>query len=363
LQIAAVGLFLGICSLAFWLGRIHYGHGRENGGLEIPQQHLDFGSVWAQHDFQMILELRNTSNQMVEVSGFLASCACVSIEPSSVVLAPGDSTQLRATPDLTTKRVLRSALSQVPYVERIVPQIVGARTKPRGWTLKGQVQLACTVSPTRWHFVGALSARESEPARDGLLVVRPLTHVDTVRAHSDSHIVKAIRVTDPKSDGSEFHVHLTPNERLAAGSYAGRIAIVPILRDQQTLPPTLVDVTLCVIGDICAVPHEVHLLVQRGEPRPSEQVVISSRSGTRFRVQNVKGQDSYLDLRLSTTGLRDTHVLQVSPSVSPPQRGRFEVSIALESETSKAVVLRLPVTVGVLNHGDLSNPLRRAVTE
>ncbi|MCH8045203.1 MAG: DUF1573 domain-containing protein, partial [Planctomycetes bacterium] len=145
-------LFVSATGLGIYWGQTHIVAGIENGFLEVDPEHLDFGEVWVQDKFQWTLPITNTSSEPVEVLEFRSSCNCLSIEPKTLVLAPGETSDVHLTLDLTTRNPEQAAKASRRFSVRIAPIITGGLAQYTGWEIQGQVRSVFTVVPLPIEF-------------------------------------------------------------------------------------------------------------------------------------------------------------------------------------------------------------------
>ena len=61
----------------------------EVSALEPSPEHLNFGEVWEDTQFKMVLPITNHRNQDIEIKRFHKSCNCSQIEPPSLTIPAG----------------------------------------------------------------------------------------------------------------------------------------------------------------------------------------------------------------------------------------------------------------------------------
>jgi|GEM_PF-107515 len=156
LALSGVGLLCGACLLAL------EGVGWVQAGQETPPEIAislaeggDFGTVWSQAEFEWPFKLRNDGPGEVVIERFELSGGCVRVVPDSLVLAAGETVELKATLDLLAKEVEETQFPTRKVEATIVPTIAGSAApekKHPGWTLRGKARNPLTVEQQSLDF-------------------------------------------------------------------------------------------------------------------------------------------------------------------------------------------------------------------
>lgn len=72
-------------------------------GLEVSSDSLHFGQAWVQKAFRWRLSVENPTNKEVRVREIRSSCHCASVNPMSLVMAPGSQTEVELVFDLSPR--------------------------------------------------------------------------------------------------------------------------------------------------------------------------------------------------------------------------------------------------------------------
>jgi hypothetical protein len=106
--------------------------------LSVPQNAFNMGTVWEDEYFSWTVPIENQEAESIEVESFRRTCNCLSIEPESFVLGPGERRELRLTIDLLaqTKPTGEVAIMLSP---RLKAGTTPAKLAPE-WTVHGQVR-------------------------------------------------------------------------------------------------------------------------------------------------------------------------------------------------------------------------------
>jgi hypothetical protein len=163
---------------AYWVGSTTVNAPVPNAGLVAAGAGLNFGEVWEHPEFKWTLPLENPTPGAVEVTGFNVSCACLRVEPKSLLLSPGQKKNVELTVDLRfgrNKSMLRD------FSVQLVPEIKDASLRQEGWTIWGKVRKAFDVVPEQVRFdEGALIRGETFPSKR----VRVDAHIELVDLNS-----------------------------------------------------------------------------------------------------------------------------------------------------------------------------------
>jgi hypothetical protein len=151
-SVTMIGL-IGVCVAAFWTGSLtRKGSLQNNSGLVISDQYLDFGEVWETKSFPWTLIIKNESSEDREIEAINTSCACLKVEPYSLMVPAGQTAQCKLTLDLTKSQRQRYKDAVRPFQVRIIPHIRNTALLAKGWTIQGQVRQAFVITPSSIDF-------------------------------------------------------------------------------------------------------------------------------------------------------------------------------------------------------------------
>lgn len=160
------------CGLALWFGVNR--PKRYLVSLFVPKSALNLGVVTENSSFQWQLPIRNQSDRSIQIVGFVASCNCVSIEPSRLTIGPGATIKLNLTLDLTKAPGYGTGNSW-PFKVNLVPRFQSQNTGRLSWTLRGEVRRLVAVSPAVWKL-GKVNIHD------------PSSRLRSLRIHMDKRI-------------------------------------------------------------------------------------------------------------------------------------------------------------------------------
>jgi hypothetical protein len=249
-------LFVAGC-VAYWVGAQSTRKQISTDGLFVSERDLAFGEVWEQKAFVWTLPVHNSSGTDVTISGFGASCTCVSIEPHSLVIPAGTSRQIKLTLDLTRRPRGQRPTRSRTFTARVVPRIVSSNTAQQaGWTLEGQIRTAFTGLPTLLAFDKPLVKGDAyEPLSTTL---RADDSVSNVQARCEPPIA-SVTVRRAGTSGHEFMLEATPHPAVEAGLFKCDIVIQPLREAGEPLPSTLLPVQGIILSPIQVHPPSLFL--------------------------------------------------------------------------------------------------------
>lgn len=117
--------------------------------LRVPDASLDVGSVWASGEVRHSLPIVNSGGKVQRIIGFRTSCSCTSIEPSQLVLAPGESAEITVTIDLRPPTLSVAQERQWEFAVSFSPIMESETDRPPEWTLSGTAMNAVSL-PARF---------------------------------------------------------------------------------------------------------------------------------------------------------------------------------------------------------------------
>lgn len=210
-------LFVAVTAAGLYWGQTHIVAGIENGYLKVAPERLDFGEVWVQDKFQWTLPITNTSSEPVEVLDIRSSCSCTSIEPTSLVIAPGATVDVKLTLDLTTLDPKEAAKDIRPFDMRVVPVIKGGLAQYTGWEVQGVVRNPLAFVPPSVDF-GDDAVIQGKGSMTSGLVVEVTAHAST-KALAVECDQATIQVEKVNQQESRFRLTVRPHNELPAGPF------------------------------------------------------------------------------------------------------------------------------------------------
>src|ERR1022692_2800795 len=91
-------------------------------GLAVAPASLDFGLAWEDSSFHWPLPVENRTGEDVEITQFVPSCSCTSVQPDSLLIPAGQTRETTLTLDLTEEKLGSHDLTR-DFEVRISPRL------------------------------------------------------------------------------------------------------------------------------------------------------------------------------------------------------------------------------------------------
>ncbi len=241
--------------------------------LSVPQDRLDFGTVWATTEFVWYLPITNRGSEPLDIIGFDQSCTCTSVRPESLNIQPGATETVKIRVDLISK-----------FRERTAFQITAKTRNPKGevetqaaWTISGRVKMLLS-------FDGALhlpaTSILAQPLAPIEITVTATTNLDSLDAETDNprFLAKAVRIGATE----QFKIQLISRSNLAYGRTDQAVTLIPKLAG-EILPVTKLRCTGSIERDVELVPATLLGGTRNLSEVWSEAVTVASRTGRKAK--------------------------------------------------------------------------------
>ncbi len=280
-----------IAAVLLAAGGYQFGHSRlvaplAAGRLEIPAEHLDFGTAVVQDDFVFRLPVENRSSQTVEIAAMDRSCGCASVTPASFTLAPFESRWLQLNLDLRGGDAFAYSGEERDFAVELRPVYAKAMTPGETWRVTGQIQSPFRVleRPLRFAPDALIAGSEFKPLK---FTIEPRVPTNEVRVEVASK--SAIAQVTSERRGHAIQVILTPDGSLPIGAHDFRLSITMIGAEGATLTEQTLSVPGRVVSDVEVEPAYLRLDASAaGENANSQVVKLKSRTGTPFEILGVE---------------------------------------------------------------------------
>jgi hypothetical protein len=320
----AIGM---ICVVAACLGAVlgwafrrpaHSVHGDEViVRLSIPPDALNLGTIWENEDFMWTAPIENREAEPIEVKSFGKTCNCLSIEPQSFVIRPGERRELRLHIDLIsqTKPTGEVAVRLWPQLRANSGTELAKHRAPE-WTVSGQVRRALALD--RSVYLG----RHSELAQPLLARTIPIEVLVPLESLSAQCDVPGFTASVELPQGKDKTVlRLTPPSYLSVGAFQGTIRLKPVLKGGEALPAREIRFSGKIVPDVEVVPPVVQV-GGRGLGETFEELVVlrsiagrmlaavrAETEGEGLSVEAIEGGGSYrIRQRVCGVGLQTNRV-------------------------------------------------------
>ena len=281
-RVAALLGISGLFVLVFWLTMKSRQMLAAPSMLAIDEQYLSIGEVWADPAYVVILPIRNTTNDDVEVAGFETSCSCGKIEPSSLTIPSHGSAEVRLTIDLSSANAAPNLVAkdfQISARPRI-PKGSGPQTS---WVVRGKVAQPFASDPPAVDFEESLvRGQHSQPRSVSITCGLDVAELTT---QCDSPFITT-RLQRESANPMRFRLEVQARTDMPNGFF-NHLVRLTALTANKTQVSGAVPVMGRVIEDVRFTPE---VLAFGGEPvgaRRHETVVLRSHSGAEFSVQEV----------------------------------------------------------------------------
>lgn len=255
--------------------------------LRFQDDLLDLGSVWSQDGFEVSIPIENASGNTVSVAAFRHSCACTSIHPESLTLAPGETSLITLTADLSHPPPALSTPGPTRKLDLEIVPIIDEHGPTHPVIFQGIVKHSVLCDPQMLSFVGVVRGRQAEPQ---VMNIRPMADgiVDLV-VDGPSWISTSTEVQVDNSFITQFSVD--PDHDFGPKlptQLQTELHLNPVLRDGATLPPVRVPIVVTAHSDLSVLPSVVSLGTVQANTAVDYSIVISSRTGRSWELASVE---------------------------------------------------------------------------
>ncbi|MHB1426673.1 MAG: hypothetical protein ACYC3I_26230 [Gemmataceae bacterium] len=266
--------------------------------LEPSPEHLNFGEVWEDTHFSMVLPITNHRDHDIEIRRFYKTCNCSQIEPPSLTIPARQTREVLVTLDLTPRKAEEFGVSMRDFEVGIAPEVPGER-QGKEWTIRGRVRSAIQSDPPLIDFgnVSELSPTMSIQ-RVRLTTLDSVANL-TAACSSANFDVKVEKSSTGKAN--EFDLVIALKEVAKRGEIRCTISIVPQLTDNRRLPPRRVEVFGRIVSDIEASPPTIIFGTLPVGGSKSETVTLQSLTGRTFTVMGMRCEGVGLSVERATT--------------------------------------------------------------
>ncbi len=294
--------------------------------LSVPEDRLDFGTVWATNDFVWNLPITNQGSEPLEITDFLQSCTCTSVRPTQLAIPPGATETVKVHVDLVTK-----------YRDQTAFQITAKTRDPRGevkaqqpWTISGRVNRLLTLDrPLQFQTRSVLE----QPLKPVECTATFATPIDSLEVESDD---RRFAVNAERIDGSDrFRIRLSSTRKLECGTLDQIVTLTP-KKGGHDLPASKIRCTGAIERDIEPIPPPL-----LGGPRKvgetwNERLACLSRTGRSARILSIRSDSPNI------VGEAEGTSATIRVSIREPGQQTAKVFVRVEGEDG---TYELPVDV------------------
>jgi hypothetical protein len=249
------------CALAICLGAaLGWGlrpsflrQGKQVAQLWIPPDALNMGTIWEDEQFKWTAPIENREATPIEVESFGTTCNCLSIEPNSFVLEPGERRELRLRINLTsqvkeTGEVAVGLWAHVKKDDRKPGEPLGPE-----WKITGQVRRVLKFN--RRLYLGEHSEL-AQPLLMRTIPIEVLVPLESLSAECDLSGF-TVNVERPEEGKGELRLLSVTSRDL--GAFEGTVSLHPILKGGEQLPVQRLEFEGKIVPDMEAVPPAVQV--------------------------------------------------------------------------------------------------------
>jgi hypothetical protein len=260
--------------------------------LSIEAASLDFGSVWNSERFEWTVPIRNTSRLEIHVDRLEGSCTCTLVAPSSFVLKPGEEVRVKLRYDLFS-RTRPNGDSIVPFDDALSAYVNGDEQPLARWHVRGHVKNAFACKPSALDFGDSLVEGRPYPTRT--IDVTCFQSCRNVEVSADERTM-AVVAKNPSGDGVHFQVAVAPGATLDSGTHKIKLSLGAVLRSGERTPHVSLPVEVRILPDLKVLPSLAHFGELKVGDSREETIVLASRSGRSFDVQNFDSANKNLEI-------------------------------------------------------------------
>jgi hypothetical protein len=269
------------------------GGGNESTKLWIPPEALSMGTIWESEEFAWTVPIENHEAAPVEVESFGTTCNCLSIEPKSFVLQPGEQRQLALKINLTsqvkeTGQIAVGLWAKVKKETRKPGEPLGPE-----WRINAQVRQVLKFN-RRLLYVGQYSEL-AQPLPIQTIPLEVLAPLESLSAQCD--LVGFTAKVQGLQEGKP-QVQLLSVTPRGIGPFEGTVTLRPVLKRGEKLPVQRLQFEGKIVPDIEAVPPAVQVGGRILGETFEDVVVLRSLTGREIASVRAKPDGKGLEVEL-----------------------------------------------------------------
>ena len=222
-------------------------------GLAVAVRDLDMGEVWEDNAIPWELPITNRSDREIHILEFNA-CSCLTFEPRSVRIAPGDTARVRLALDLTYRTPTEIGEDRRSFRLPIYPMCRRNVLPQAGWVLRGIARYRVVLNATMIQF-GEIRGGDDESLLRKVSATARLP-VRLLSAKVDPPYVTA-QVSKSPDANDRFELSIRPNSTLAPGPFQCEVSVEAITPGGDLLAGARLPVEGIVVSPVQAVPAQV----------------------------------------------------------------------------------------------------------
>jgi len=297
-------------AIGFWFGLKQDGESSDPAPfpLVLHENDADFGEALMQEEFHWQLPIRNISSRPVEVIEFQSSCACSSINPKSLVVAPEAMATIDLVLDTSGGWKHGDVDSSRDFSIVVSPIIRGSRGR---WVVKGRVRRPLAFSPPAVLYGETLL--QGEALAEKTVLVRSPEDLDGLAVDCDSPGVRLeSRPSDSLGAGWYELAVLPGKQQMPLGRFEIDVMVTGILRGDEKLPAVPLRLAGLVVADIYAIPDVIRFGQNPLRQESGINVVLQTRVEEEFEVEQVLTNGSSVVINPQRSGFARIHTFRVA---------------------------------------------------
>jgi hypothetical protein len=318
-------------AVAIAIGYLHWPPEKEQPTLTVNEADLNFGRVWATHQFPWKLHVTNNSSQPVNIERIEASCICTIVGPNRVIVPPHSTAEVAVNINLVGAVHHKPALEPQPFEVHFQPLIVGATPGSVVWTLRGEVVSAIEKLPASLDFGEWVEGNTESPPRSAQVL---LAHgKDKIEIDLETQEV-TVRMDRNEENPALRSMELAFSQEPTPGRF--RLPAMVRVFGPNGEPKGRYSFHLVgrVVEDIYIDPPSLAFGIVEPGARVGGTLTINSHSGKLFEVLDIKAQGKGLSAESAETGFGPPYRIHVHyhAPVGGPADKVLAVSIHIREE-------------------------------
>ncbi len=305
--------------------------------LSVPAAALDLGEVWEDERFAWVVPVTNRGQHPVHISAVRTNCQCVSAEPRSFTVPPGQTRPIRLSVNLAAKDG-EATIGSRTFSTTIDLATRSESAPPAHETihLTARVRPVLEIRPRAPVFGIIPDAATAPPA--ATFRVAALTPLECLTAVSESPGFEASTLPSNPDSPDEFLVSVTATAPRPVGALEAVVRLVPLAPGGRPLPERMVKLAGAVVPDVAAEPPVISIGARPVGETAAEAVCVSSRTGREVRITAVTSEGHGL-----VAERLDDRRVQVRQHVASAGDFRGQVILTAEPAGGPPVEVVVPV--------------------
>jgi hypothetical protein len=250
-------------------------------GLQISEDFLDFGEVWAQGEFLWAIEIRNNDDVPIEILEFISSCECLSVTPGQLIIPPNSSGLIELVINLLPWDSRTASDEYRPIEIHLTPLIKNSPPIHSGWRIRGLVHHSLKN-------VGVNYVLPDELGEDAIVDLNwePFVQLENICVETQTpFFIENLSVENTSNTSINFRIKsLKP---ISPGAIEIPLFILIEIPDGTKLPIFPLVLKGSIGETIRATPNFLHLGILPIGNKGRKFVAIRSSDGREFQIEDI----------------------------------------------------------------------------